>query len=134
MATKKSETVITTSSQGKLHLTKGIYNDGTLIKDLAYDLDEVTADLYMEADTKATQKKIEKGNGVKLTVSNFDDVSRLYYGWACVLAAKDNEKYGFDFDNISLLKGPDIKRVANIGSVFLADLGEDASPENSEQQ
>lgn len=130
---KKESTVITTEAKGKLKLAKGFYNDGILVSELAYDLDEVSSDLYIQADTKASQKKMENG-GAKFTVSNFDDVSRLYYGWACILAAKENEKYSFDFDNISLLKGPDIKRVANLGSTFLADLGEDVSLENSEQQ
>lgn len=129
---EKKETLITVEAKGKLTLSKGFYNDGVLIKELAYDLDEVSSDLYIEADTRATQKKGEKG-GLKFTVSNFDDVSRLYYGWACVLAAKENEKYGFDFDNVDLIKGPDLKRISNLGSAFLADLGEDVSPENSEQ-
>lgn len=130
---KKETTVFTNEAKGKITLAKGFYDEGKLVKELAYDLDEVSSELYIEADARATQALLSKG-GAKMTVSNFDDVARLYYGWASILAAKENEKYAFDFDNLKLIKGPDLKRVANLGSTFLADLGEESSPESSEQQ
>lgn len=124
---------ITIEDSGLLKLAKGLSHDGSKITELYYDINEVSYSLYNQAEAMATKALMDQ-NAMKLTVSNFSEIAKLHYGWACILAAEKNKDLGLDFDDLVLLKGPDLKRVGNLGSVFLADLGEDLQPESYELQ
>ena len=94
------------------------------ITEITYDTNEITAQLYTEADSK---KKIDAGNVTFSPSVEFDFGLHLYMGFAAAIAVNPD----YTFEDLARVKGCDIHRFSNIGRRFLLEL-DTSKEENSE--
>jgi hypothetical protein len=110
--------------KGTIKLKKAILIDGVEVKEVTYDTDKISTDLYLQAINRA----ILKGNGITGSNIKVDAGAHLTIGMYAVLA--DNPKY--DITDIERISGPDIMQLVEIGMGFI--LGrEDQTEEPSDQ-
>lgn len=98
-----------------LKLKQGFKVDGKPVNELYYNFDSVSYFLY----TECNQRINRLAGDFRSTVSLFDDMSKLLYGWMTVLAAPENKELKLDWDSISLIKGADLTALSFIGQRFL---------------
>ena len=110
-----------------LILNNPIEVNGKTVNELTYDIDEITGDLFAEADTqKMSAAKSKRGN--QAGAPELDYSLQLYVGYAAIIAVN----HEIDWSDIKRIKGSDIMKVFNIGRSFV--LGSAISPaEGSEE-
>lgn len=114
-----------------LTLKNPIKIDGKDVKELTYDINEIDALLFSEADAK---KKAATGmKTMSLSpAAEFDPGLHLYLGFAAIIAVNRN----IDFADLERMKGKDTMEVMKIGRNFMLsseeDLQENDSDEHSE--
>ena len=114
-----------------LKLKNPIKIDGKEVKELTYDINEIDALLFAEADAK---KKAATGmKTMSLSpAAEFDPGLHLYLGFAAIIAVNRN----IDFADLERMKGRDTMEVMKIGRNFMLsseeDLQENDSDEHSE--
>ena len=114
-----------------LTLKNPIKIDGKDVKELTYDINEIDALLFAEADAK---KKAATGmKTMSLSpAAEFDPGLHLYLGFAAIIAVNRN----IDFADLERMKGTDTMEVMKIGRNFMLsseeDLQENDSDEHSE--
>lgn len=114
-----------------LTLKNPIKIDGKDVKELTYDINEIDALLFAEADAK---KKAATGmKTMSLSpAAEFDPGLHLYLGFAAIIAVNRN----IDFADLERMKGKDTMEVMKIGRNFMLsseeDLQENDSDEHSE--
>lgn len=110
-----------------IHLKNSILINNQEVKDINYDPNEITAQLYTEADAK---KKIAAGmSNVSISPAvEFDFGLHLYMGFAAAIAV--NPMY--TFEDLARVKGSDIMQFTKVGRDFL--LESDTSPEKNSAQ
>lgn len=109
--------------KGIIELNKAIRIDGTDVKELSYDTDKITVDLYL----KAINRAVTQGNGITGANIKIDAGAQLVLGMYAVIA--DNPAY--DITDVERITGADIMKVAMVGMAFT--LGrEDQTEEQSE--
>lgn len=109
--------------KGIIELNKAIRIDGTNVKELSYDTDKITVDLYL----KAINRAVTQGNGITGANIKIDAGAQLVLGMYAVIA--DNPAY--DITDVERITGADIMKVAMVGMAFT--LGrEDQTEEQSE--
>ncbi len=109
--------------KGIIELNKAIRIDGTDVKELSYDTDKITVDLYL----KAINRAVTQGNGITGANIKIDAGAQLMLGMYAVIA--DNPAY--DITDVERITGADIMKVAMVGMAFT--LGrEDQTEEQSE--
>ena len=112
-----------------IKLSKPVLIDGKEVKELKYDIDEVTPELFAEAEglkNKATTKVRMQGG--MAGAMELDYSFHLYLGAACVVAVNP----GVTFEDVLRVKGLDIKKIAEVGRSFLTASGE-STEDNSEE-
>lgn len=109
--------------KGIIELNKAIRIDGTDVKELSYDTDKITVDLYL----KAINRAVTQGNGITGANIKIDAGAQLMLGMYAAIA--DNPAY--DITDVERITGADIMKVAMVGMAFT--LGrEDQTEEQSE--
>ena len=114
-----------------LTLKNPIKIDGKDVKELTYEINEIDALLFAEADAK---KKAATGmKTMSLSpAAEFDPGLHLYLGFAAIIAVNRN----IDFADLERMKGKDTMEVMKIGRNFMLsseeDLQENDSDEHSE--
>ena len=109
--------------KGIIELNKAIRINGTDVKELSYDTDKITVDLYL----KAINRAVTQGNGITGANIKIDAGAQLVLGMYAVIA--DNPAY--DITDVERITGADIMKVAMVGMAFT--LGrEDQTEEQSE--
>lgn len=110
-----------------LKLRHPIQIDGKKIKELDYDLEEITMELFTEAD--AIRKKSAGLQNMSYSLSiEFDFTLHTYIGLAAIIAVNPS----YDFEDLKRIKGRDIKDVTQIGRRFFIGSAEDGQENNSE--
>ena len=111
-----------------LKLKNPIKIDGKEVKELTYDINEIDALLFAEADAK---KKAATGmKTMSLSpAAEFDPGLHLYLGFAAIIAVNRN----IDFADLERMKGKDTMEVMKIGRNFMLSSEED-SPENDSDE
>lgn len=111
-----------------LELKNPIMIDGKEVKELSYDINEIDALLFAEADAK---KKAATGmKTMSLSpAAEFDPGLHLYLGFAAIIAVNRN----IDFADLERMKGKDTMEVMKIGRNFMLSSEED-SPENDSDE
>ena len=111
-----------------LKLKNPIMIDGKEVKELTYDINEIDALLFAEADAK---KKAATGmKTMSLSpAAEFDPGLHLYLGFAAIIAVNRN----IDFADLERMKGKDTMEVMKIGRNFMLSSDED-SPENDSDE
>ena len=110
-----------------IHLKNPILINNQNVSEVSYDSNEITAQLYAEADAK---KKIAAGmSNVSISPAvEFDFGLHLYMGFAAVIAV--NPQY--TFEDLARAKGPDVLRFSKVGRDFLLE-SDTSQEENSEK-
>ena len=111
-----------------LKLKNPIKIDGKEVKELTYDINEIDALLFAEADAK---KKAATGmKTMSLSpAAEFDPGLHLYLGFAAIIAV--NRK--IDFADLERMKGRDTMEVMKIGRNFMLSSEEDSQESDSDE-
>ena len=111
-----------------LKLKNPIKIDGKEVKELTYDINEIDALLFAEADAK---KKAATGmKTMSLSpAAEFDPGLHLYLGFAAIIAVNRN----IDFADLERMKGKDTVEVMKIGRNFMLSSEEDSQESDSDE-
>ena len=111
-----------------LKLKNPIKIDGKEVKELTYDINEIDALLFAEADAK---KKAATGmKTMSLSpAAEFDPGLHLYLGFAAIIAVNRN----IDFADLERMKGRDTMEVMKIGRNFRLSSEEDLQESDSDE-
>lgn len=111
--------------KGNIELRKAIMIDGKEVKNLSYDTDKITVELYLRALNHATTKS----GGITGVNIKLDAGAHLVLGMYAVIA--ENPRY--DITDIERVSGSDIFQFVNIGMAFTIGR-EELIAEPSEEQ
>lgn len=111
-----------------LKLKNPIKIDGKEVKELTYDINEIDALLFAEADAK---KKAATGmKTMSLSpAAEFDPGLHLYLGFAAIIAVNRD----IDFTDLERMKGRDTMEVMKIGRNFMLSSEEDSQGSDSDE-
>lgn len=110
-----------------LKLRHPIYINGVKTEELTYDIEEITMELFTEAD--AVRKRAAGLSNVSLSIAiEFDFTLHTYIGIAAIIAVNPD----YDFEDLKRIHGRDIKEVTRIGRRFFIESEEDGQPSTSE--
>ncbi len=108
-----------------IKLKNPIKIDGKMVTELTYDINEITAVGFIEAEA---QRKKTAGRSVNVTPAvEFDFGLHLYLGFAAIIAVNP----GIDWSDLERLHGPDVVEVTGIGRNFILR-SEDKESQESE--
>ena len=113
----------------EIKLENPILINNKKVEILTYDINEITAALFAEADVKKKQAAGIKNASISLAVE-FDFGLHLYMGFAAVIAI--NPEY--DFSDLERIKGSDIIDMMQVGRGFFLKSEEDSRQNASEEQ
>lgn len=111
-----------------IKLKTPILVDGKQVSEIAVNTEEITGQLYAEADTR---KRIAAGtkNVAIIPAVEFDFGLHIYIGYAAAIAANPR----FTFEDLERVKGADVISFAEVGRNFLLK-SEDAELNNSDER
>ena len=111
-----------------LKLRNPIMIDGKEVKELTYDINEIDAILFAEADAKRKAAAGMKSISISPAIE-FDPGAHLYLGFAAIIAVNRN----IDFSDLERMKGADTMAVTKIGRNFTLS-SEEASQESDSDE
>jgi hypothetical protein len=111
-----------------IKLRNPILVNGEQVKEITVNTEEITGQLYAEADTR---RRIAAGtkNVAIIPAVEFDFGLHLYIGFAAAIAA--NSKY--TFEDLERIKGADLISFSEVGRNFLLK-SEDVASSNSDER
>lgn len=111
-----------------LELKHPIMIDNKEVTELTYDVEEITAALYSEADTK---RRIAAGvrNVTATPSAEIEFGLHAYVGMAAVIAVNPN----YAFEDLERVKGSDMLDLQDIGRRFLLRVEESGQKESGKQ-
>lgn len=115
----------------KITLKNPIQINGKEVKELTYDVNEITPAGFAEAEYRKTRANGSKG-APSSAAAELDYSLHLYLGFAAILAV--NPEY--DFNDLERIKGPDVMEVMKAGRNFIiasADKSTDDGSENASE-
>ena len=115
--------------KNELKLKNSILINNKEVDILTYDIEEITAMMFAEADVKKKQAAGIKNVSISPAVE-FDFGLHMYVGIAAVLAV--NPEY--TFDDLERMKGFDLVEIMKVGRNFFLKSEEDGIQNNSEEQ
>lgn len=113
----------------KLELRQPIEINGKMVKELSYDFDEITCELYTQASCYADAKSLQATQQGKPNAAIMEQNANLhmYLGMAAVTAVNKD----IDVADLERLKGYDIVEVTRIGRNFISGRSEEPSGQSS---
>ena len=116
-------------SKNTLVLDNPIQINGQQVKELTYDPQEITAELFNIACAKSSA--LDKTRSVTLKLKENDHSLHLYLGMMAIIAINP----GIDVTDLERIKGFDVLSLTNIGAFFTLRREAAVSPEsNSDEQ
>ena len=97
------------------------------VKELTYDVNEITPAGFAEAEDRKTKANGSKGAPSSAAVE-LDYSLHLYLGFAAIIAV--NPEY--DFNDLERIKGPDVMEVMRVGRNFIIASAGKSTDEESE--
>lgn len=113
-------------SKNTLVLDHPILINNEEVKELTYDEQEITVDLFTAAAARSAAKSVA-GTSVPLKMREVDYNFHLYLGMAAIIAV--NPK--IDFSDLERCKAFDLLDISNIGLLFTVRKSAEPSEENS---
>jgi hypothetical protein len=114
---------------GDITLSNPILIDGKPVASFAYDANEITAELFMDAETQMLKRRTRAGAAAM--DAKLDYGFQFCLGCAAIIAVNS----GVTFEDLARLKGRDLSPVRDIGQNFIlgqsADGSEAAGSESS---
>lgn len=114
--------------EGTIILSKPILIDGKEVKELKYDTDLITTDLFSEAEGLKNKATRQASKGTFAGAMELDYSFHLYLGAAAVVAANPT----WTFEDVLRVKGHDIRKIIGIGRSFMTESDESVE-DNSEE-
>lgn len=108
----------------RIKLCEPILIDGKKVTELSYNVNEITAGQFCEAEAL---RFAAAGNKASLTVCEFDHGLHLYLGMFAIIATMPH----VDIKDLERLKGRDMVQVMKIGQNFILAGAGTSSEENS---
>lgn len=115
--------------EGTITLSKPILIDGAETKELKYDTDLITTDLFSEAEGLKNKATRQASKGTFAGAMELDYSFHLYLGAASIVAANPT----WTFEDVLRVKGHDIRKVIGIGRSFMTESDESAEDSFEEQ-
>lgn len=113
-----------------LKLSHPIEINGKEVKELNYDIEEITSNLFIKASAMAAAKSREQGY-YATTIAESDYSFHLCLGMMAVIAVDSS----IDVTDLERVKGIDVNRLAQVGRNFTASTSvESSQPSSSEKQ
>lgn len=109
-----------------LTLKNPIKINGKDVSELTYDANEITAEAFIEAETRKFASAVKKGATTAATIE-LDYSMQLELGLAAILAVND----GYDYNDLLRIKGTDLIGVVRIGRNFTMPSDVAASEESN---
>lgn len=114
--------------KGIIKLSSPIMIDGQQIKEVQYDTDEISCELFAEADSKKMKASGSKQGNLS-GAAELDYGLHLYLGFAAIIAVNQ----AWTFEDVARIKGPDIMKVMKIGRNFILSSVESQDDDSDEQ-
>lgn len=100
-------------SRGTIKLANPIMVEGEEVRELTYDCDAITPDMFMAADVAAANAALTAGKATA-TVPELDSSLHLQLGFQAVIACNPT----WDLNDLGRVRGGDIMRVLAVGRNF----------------
>lgn len=113
---------------GTIELKKAIMINDKKVQKLKYDTDEITSELFAEAESKKMKASGSKGGNLSGAME-LDYGLHLYLGFASIIAVNDD----YAFEDLERVKGPDLIQITKVGRNFLIVSGASADDSSDEQ-
>ena len=110
-----------------LVLNNPIEINGKTVKELTFDIDEISGDLFAIADAKKMAASGSK-NGNLSGAAEIDYSFQLYLGYAAIIAVNPE----IDWSDLKRVKGTDLMKIMRIGRAFI--VGSGASQEEDSEE
>ena len=114
--------------EGIITLNRPILIDGLEVRELKYDTDLITTDLFSEAEGIKNKATRQATKGTFAGAMELDYSFHLYLGAAAVVAANPT----WTFEDVLRVKGHDIRKVIGIGRSFMTESDESAEDSSEE--
>jgi hypothetical protein len=101
--------------KNELKLTTPILIDGKNVDTLTYDIEEITCDLFAQADAQKLRATGGAASGSISGAAELDYSFHLHLGFAAIIAINQ----GIDYTDLYRIKGPDVMEVMKIGRNFI---------------
>ena len=115
-------------SKNTLTLDNPILINGKEVKELTYDPQEITAELFSIACAKSAS--LQKNQTISLSLKENDHSLHMYLGMMAVIAVNP----GIDVTDLERIKGFDVLRLSNIGTFFILGKSEASFEGNSSDE
>ena len=115
-------------SKNTLVLDNPITINGQVVKELTYDPQEITADLFNIACAKSSS--LQKTQSVTLKLKENDHALHMYLGMMAIIAVNP----GIDVTDLERIKGFDVLSLTNIGAFFTLRREAAVSEESSSEE
>lgn len=112
----------------KLTLTNVIQINGNNVKELKYDIEEITGVHFAEADARKMKASGSKSGNLAGAVE-LDYSLQLYLGYAAIIAVNPD----IDWNDLERIKGHDLMEVIRIGRNFIMRSVVDSQESDSEE-
>lgn len=110
----------------KIILSNPLKVNGTSVKELEYDIDEVSPENFLEADARASTGLAAKGIQ-NMNLAEFNSALHFYLGCFAIIAC-DPE---IDIQDLLRVKGRDINKIRKVGQTFFGSSAEDEDQEET---
>lgn len=111
----------------KLKLINPIMVNGKEVKELTYDAEKITGEMFCLADAYAKSKCTE-ANTISLGSAELDNGLQVYLGYFAVIAVNPE----IDIKDLERLRGYDVMRIMQIGRNFTRGVEEDEETNETE--
>ena len=109
----------------KIKLSNPIKINGSLVSELKYDIDEITAENLCEADARASTGLAARGIQ-NMNLAEFNTSLHFYLGCFAIIACDSS----IDIEDLKRIKGRDSNKIRKIGQGFFGDI----APEQEEDE
>lgn len=113
---------------GTIDLKKAIMINDKKVQKLKYDTDEITSELFVEAESKKMKASGSKGGNLSGAME-LDYGLHLYLGFASIIAVNSD----YAFEDLERVQGPDLIQITKVGRNFLIASGTSADDSSDEQ-
>lgn len=105
-----------TEERGTITLNKPVLINGVQVAEMSYDTDEISGELYAQAEAHKMKASGSKGGNLAGAVE-LDYSLHLYIGFAAVIAVNPS----YTFEDMERIKGKSLTKFSKIGRGFLSD-------------
>ncbi|MBQ9000264.1 MAG: hypothetical protein IJ087_00225 [Eggerthellaceae bacterium] len=111
-----------------IFLKTPILIDGERVRELSYDIDEISAHQFIDAENRAASRAMMLGTP-PASVAELDAGFHVYLGIMAVIAVNP----GYTVEDIERVKGPDVTKLMKVGRNFMTSGAEEDEEEDFDE-